>query len=201
MFESNSKIPKFFICMQLAVAIILLITMFFSVKLVAAVYFIAILISAVFLVLDKRFGSILTNYKLTFLLFDLVNLIAVIAVIYYEYAKHTFVLNMFLVMLVVIECLMMLIDLFLIKNKNLSTNENFVVDSMKLGSMICILTYFFNVSDLYFAVIAFVFELAIFITRLVLNRDTHDLKQKEVVQENAIEKRIHSAGESEGEIE
>lgn len=201
MFESNSKFPKFFICMQLAVSLIILIGMFFSVKIVGGVYFVALIISAVFVVLDKKYGSLLTNYRLTFFLFDLVNLIAVIAIIYYEYTKHTFVLNMFLILLIVIEVLMMVIDMFLIKNKNISPNQNFVVDVLKLCSMICILTYLFNVSDLYFAIVAFVFELIIFVLRLVLNRDTTAVKSKEETHENTLAKRIHSAGESEGDIE
>lgn len=201
MFESNSKFPKFFICMQLAVSLIILIGMFFSVKIVGGVYFVALIISAVFVVLDKKYGSLLTNYRLTFFLFDLVNLIAVIAIIYYEYTKHTFVLNMFLILLIVIEVLMMVIDMFLIKNKNISSNQNFVVDVLKLCSMICILTYLFNVSDLYFAIVAFVFELIIFVLRLVLNRDTTAVKSKEETHENTLAKRIHSAGESEGDIE
>ena len=173
--------------------------MFFSIKIVGSVYFIALIISAVFVVLDKKYGSLLTNFKLTFFLFDLVNLIAVIAIVYYEYTKHTFVLNMFLVLLIVVEVLMMVVDMFLIKNKNISSNQNFVVDVLKLCSMICILTYLFNVSDLYFAIVAFAFEIIIFVLRLVLNRDTQ--KAKEETHENSLAKRIHSAGESEGDVE
>ena len=198
---ANSKFPKFFIYMQLAVSLIILVGMFFSVKIVGGVYFIALIISAVFVVLDKKYGSLLTNYRLTFFLFDLVNLIAVIAIIYYEYTKHTFVLNMFLILLIVIEVLMMVVDMFLIKNKNISPNQNFVVDVLKLCSMICILTYLFNVSDLYFAIVAFVFEIVIFVLRLVLNRDTSGQKAKEETHENPLAKRIHSAGESEGDVE
>lgn len=198
---ANSKFPKFFIYMQLAVSLIILVGMFFSVKIVGGVYFIALIISAVFVVLDKKYGSLLTNYKLTFFLFDLVNLIAVIAIVYYEYTKHTFVLNMFLTLLIVIEVLMMVVDMFLIKNKNISPNQNFIVDVLKLCSMICILTYLFNVSDLYFAIVAFVFEIVIFVLRLVLNRDTSSQKAKEEIHENSLAKRIHSAGESEGDVE
>ena len=150
MFESNFKFPKFFIYMQLALSLIIFVGMFFSIKLVAGTYFVAILITAVFLILDKKYGSILTNYKLTFLLFDIVNLIAIIAITYYEFVNHSTVLNVFLFILIAIETVSACIDIFVIKNKNVSSRENILVDVVKLSSMICILTYFFNVSDLFF---------------------------------------------------
>jgi hypothetical protein len=42
----------------------------------------------------------------------------------------------FLILVVIVECLMMLVDMFLIKNENLSNNENFLADIIKLCSMI-----------------------------------------------------------------
>ena len=201
MFENNVKFPKFFICMQIALSLIILIGMFFSVKFVACVYFVALIISAVFVMLDKKYGSILTNYKLTFFLFDLINLIGVIAILYYEYAKHTKILNVFLILVLVVECLMMIVDFVLIKNENLSNNENFLADIIKLCSMICLLTYFCNVSDLYFSIVAFVFELIAFGMRMYINRPSNITKIKEEKFEKIIVKRIRSAGENEGDVE
>ena len=205
MFESNSKFPKFFIYMQLALSLIILIGMFFNVVFVGSAYFIALILSAVFLMLDKKYGSLITNYKLTFFLFDLINLMAVIAVIYYEYTKHVMVLNIFLILFVIIQLLMMVVDIYLIKNKNVSKNENFLANMIKLCSMICILTYFFNVSDLFFAIDAFLFEIVAFGLRLYVNRDSGSKDKKEFkpeeTEESKIEKRIHSAGENEGEVE
>ena len=81
MFESTSKFPKFYLYMQLFIAITIFIGMFFSLTLVSVVYFVALLLSAVVLMLDKKYGTILTNYKLTYFLFDIINLIAVIAIV------------------------------------------------------------------------------------------------------------------------
>ena len=201
MFEFNSKIPKFFIYMQLALSLIILISMFFSVTIVSCVYFVALIISAVFVILNKKYGSHLTNYKLTFFLFELINLIAIIAIMYYEYTKHSMVLNVFLILLIVVQVLMMIIYIFLIKNKNLSTNENFLFDVIILCSMICILTYFFNVSNLFFAIDAFIFEVVALAIKIYINRDSNVKKQKVDSAEQILEERIHSAGENEGEIE
>lgn len=96
---------------------------------------------------------------------------------------------------------MMMVDIFLIKNKNLSTNENFLVDVIKLCSMICILTYFFNVSNLFFAIDSFIFEIVAFAIKIYINRDNDSKKQKVDSAEQKLEERIHSAGENEGEIE
>ena len=54
------------------------------------------LVCGVIFILDRKYGSILTNYKVTYLLFEVVNLVAVITVIVYEYTKHTEILNLFL---------------------------------------------------------------------------------------------------------
>ena len=158
MFESNSKFPKIFVYMMSILALMMFIGMFFGVVFVGSPYFIALLICAILLILDRKYGSILTNYKLVYLLFEIVNLIAVISVVYYEYSKHTEILNTFLILLIVIETLMALIDIFLLKNKKLTRTMNVVIDFIKLCSMICIITYFFGVSKLYFAIFAFVFE-------------------------------------------
>ena len=201
MFEKNSKFPKFFIYMQLALSLTVLVGMFFSVKLVGAAYFIAIILSAVFLMLDKKYGSALTSYKSTFFLFDLTNLIAIIAIVYYEYKNHSMVLNTFLVILMIIQIFSMLIDVYIVKNKDILDKETVIVDVLKLGSMICILTYFFNVSDLFFAIDAFVFEMVGFVYKIYLSRDKKEkIKENESNQKN-IEERIHSAGKNEGEIE
>lgn len=201
MFEKNSKFPKFFIYMQLALSLTVLVGMFFSVKLVGAAYFIAIILSAVFLMLDKKYGSALTSYKSTFFLFDLTNLIAIIAIVYYEYKNHSMVLNTFLVILMIIQIFSMLIDVYIVKNKDILDKETVIVDVLKLGSMICILTYFFNVSDLFFAIDAFVFEMVGFVYKIYLSRDKKEKIKENESKEKNIEERIHSAGKNEGEIE
>lgn len=193
MFDTTSKFPKIFVYMLASLAVIIFIGMFFSLKFVSAMYFLALLISAVVLILDRKYGTILTNYKLTFFLFDLINLIAVIAITYYESSKHTVVLNIFLISLIVIETLLMVLDIFFIHNKNLTKPENLLVDSVKLGSMICILTYFFGVSTLFYAVDALAFEIANFILKIYVNRNQNKAPAKEKEpEENKIVKLIRT---------
>ncbi len=205
MFESNSKFPKIFVYMMSLLAVIMFIGMFFGVVFVGSPYFIAVLICAVILILDRRYGSILTNYKLTYLLFEIVNLIAVISVVYYEYSKHTEMLNIFLILLIVIEVVMAIIDIFLLKNKNLTKIKNVIIDFIKLCSMICIMTYFFNVSKLYFAIFAFVFEsmnLAVKISTYFENLGKKQKTEPETENQEKTEKIediIHSNSEGDGE--
>lgn len=188
MFESNSKFPKFYVYMMLLSAILAFVGMFFSVKIVSAIYFIAIILSLVLYILDKKYGTLLTNYKLTYMLFELVNLIAVISIVYYEFANHSEVLNLFLILLICLEVLMLIIDIFVIKNRNLTKRENLVIDFFKLCSMVCILTYFFNVSKLYFSIFAFVFEAIVLVFKVYCN-----LEDKPQVEEKAEEEIIEDA--------
>lgn len=192
MFESNSKFPKIFVYMMSLLAIFIFIGMFFGVVFVGTPYFISLLICAIILLLDKKYGSILTNYKLTYLLFEVINLIAVVSVVYHEYSKHSETLNLFLFLLIAVEILMIVIDIFLLKNKNLNKMKNLLIDFLKLCSMICIITYFFGVSKLYFAIFAFVFEsmnIAVKVTTYFDNRK----QPEETKQDENIEDIIHSS--------
>ena len=201
MFESNSKLPKIFVYMMSLLAFLMLVGLFFGVGYVSMPYFVALIICVLLLILDKKSNSNLTNYKLTYLLFEIVNLIAVISVIYYEYKKHTQILNLFLVMLVVELVLMCFIDVFVLKNKNLTKKANLAIDFLKLCSMICILTYFFGVSDVYFVIFAFAFELANMVTKVWTHFKNRN-KQPQVVEEKteSLEDIIHSDdGEGDGE--
>lgn len=192
MFESNSKFPKIFVYMMCVLALTMFVGMFFGVVFVGSPYFIAMLVCAIILLLDKRYGSILTNYKLTYLLFEIVNLMAVISVVYYEYSKHTEILNTFLILLIVVEVLMAIIDILVLKNKNLNKTRNLIIDFIKLCSMICIITYFFGVSKLYFAIFAFVFEAMNLSVKVVTFFDCpKNVKDKtEIVQEKEIDEKI-----------
>lgn len=199
MFESNSKLPKIFVYMLTSVAVFMLAGLFFGVKFVGMPYFISMIICVILLVLDKKSNSNVTNYKLTYLLLGLINFIAVSSIIYYEYSKHTEHLNLFLILLVDAEVLMAIIDVFILKNKNLTKRFNLVIDVARLCSMICIMTYFFGISDLYFAIFAFVFEIA----NISIKVSTHFIsRKKEDVKEENVEKLediIHSSDEENGE--
>lgn len=200
MFESTSKFPKIFVYMMALLACFMFVGMFFGVVFVGSSYLIAILICAIILVLDKKYGSILTNYKLTYFLFEIINLIAVISALYYEFSKHSETLNLFLVLLIIIEILMAFIDLLLLKNKFLNKSQNLMIDFFKLCSMICIITYFFGVSKLYFAIFAFVFEamnVAVKLVNFFENRNKKVELKKDI--ENNLEDIIHSSDEGDGE--
>ena len=191
MFETNSKFPKFFVLMMLLSAIIAFVGMFFSIKIVSAVYFIVIILSLVLYMLDRKYGPLLTNYKQTFSLFELVNLIAIISIIYYEFSNHAQILNVFLMLLVIVEVILLLVDLFVIKNKNITKRENLIIDLITLCSMISLMTYFFNVSELYFAIFAFVFESINLVVKIWFNHGGKEVVH-ETKQEEAIEDVIHS---------
>ncbi|MBR2390968.1 MAG: hypothetical protein IKB06_00560 [Clostridia bacterium] len=198
--EKNFRFPQFFNYLLVTLSVIIFAGMFFSVKIVGGVYFIAILLSVVFAILDKKYGKFLSNYKVTFFLFDLINLISVIAILYYEYSRHEMILNVFLILLIVIEVLMMIIDFFLIKNKNLSKNESFIVNVVKIASMICILTYFYKVSILFFAIDALFFEVASLVLKIYVNKAEKNEEINEPV-EPKVEDIIQSAGKDEGDVE
>lgn len=206
MFENNSKVPRFFVYMLLILALIMFVCMFFSVAAVSNIYFVSLIICVVLLIMDKHYGTLLTNYKLTFFLFDIINMVAVIAIIYYEFTKHSMILNIFLVTLVIIELFLLVLDVVFVKNKNITKNECSLVGAVKIGSMICILTYFFNVSELWYAIDAMLFEIANIVLKIYFNSNKFEkLSEKKMSadekQVESVENRIRSAGENEGEVD
>lgn len=201
MAEKNVKFPKFLIYLLIIPAVAMTICMFINAQAVGVIYFIALLISVVFFVIDKYYGTYLTNYRQTFMLSELINLVAVIAIIYHEFASQTLILNIFLSLLVFVECAMLVIDAFFIKNKNITKYECVLVDLFKIGSMICILTYFYKVSTFWYSIIALVFELVNLGFKIFFavhkQKETGEIK----TPSEELEDRIHSAGEDEGETE
>lgn len=200
---NKSKFSNFFVCLLIPMALIMFVGMFFSVKLVGNTYFVALILAVVFLLLNKKYGKFITNHKLAFVLFEIINLIAIIAIIYYEFAKFTIILNFFLVMLLIAEVLLFLLDIFYIKNEKINSQENLYISIVKVGSFICILTYFFKVSSLFFAIDALIFELANIALKILFKKfDIPEFdNQKEEKEVSNIEKIIDSAAENEGEIE
>lgn len=202
---SKSKFSNFFLCLLIPMAIIMFVGMFFSAKIVGDAYFVALILACVYLILNKKYGKVVSNHKLAFILFELINLIAVIAIIYYEFAKFTHVLNVFLILLIAAELILLVIDIFYIKNEKINAQENIFISIAKLGSFICILTYFFKVSILFFAIDALIFDVANIILKILFTK--YDIPNFSLVKESEekeisnIEKIIDSAAENEGEIE
>ena len=201
MLKTHSKYPKFIIYMLMALALMNFASIFINFYIASATFFISIIVVVVFLVLDKKYGSDLSNYKLTFFLLDLICIIALSTVLVYEYNTAPMILNGFVILLIGTLVLSLVIDWFLIKNQRFTNNENTLVNTVKLCSMICILTYFFNVSDLFFAIDSLIFEVASFVLKIYLNLDDTKKKDVEVEKEPSLEERIFSAGENEGDMD
>ena len=200
---NKSKFSNFFVCLLIPMALIMFVGMFFSVKIVGNTYFVALILAVVFLILNKKYGKFITNHKLAFILFEMINLIAIIAVIYYEFSKFTIVLNFFLVLLFIAEVLLLILDIFYVKNDKINSQENLFISVVKVGSFICIATYFFKVSSLFFAIEALIFELANIVLKVLFKKfDMPEFEKQNTEKEvSNIEKIIDSAAENEGEIE
>lgn len=168
MFERNSKFPRFFILMLIPIAILMLVGMFFNAKIVASAYFVALLIAFVFVMLDRHYGENLTNYKLAFFVFDFINLIAAIVVIYYEFSKHSVLLNVLLLSLISLFLILIVTDCVLVKNKDFSKRHSVLISLVNMGTMICILTYFYNVSELFFVIDALIFAIVSIVIKVML---------------------------------
>jgi len=152
--NTKTQFPKFFFYLLIAMALAIFVGIFFSVKFVGATYFVVIIICFVYYLLDKKYGKKLSNYKQTFFMFDLINLVAMVGVLYYEFTYHTTLINALLIALITIEFVQTILDLTFIKNTNFTTKETVFIDGIKLGAMICFLTYFYKVSTFWYAVIA-----------------------------------------------
>ena len=89
--------------------------------------------------------------------------------------------------------MMCYVDIFVLKNKYLSKTENLIIDFVKLCSMVCLITYFFHVSKLYFAIFAFVFEVVNVAVKVLSYFENKSKANIIVVQEEKIEDIIHSS--------
>ena len=198
MFDKNSRFPRFIILMLLPITVIMLIGMFFDVKFVASAYFIALLVSVVFLMLDRKYGENVANYKLAFFLLDIINIIATGVVIYYEFTKYSKLLSGLLVALMAVLLFLIFIDAILLKNKDISKKYSVWVLLLNLCVMICILTYFCNVSDLFFVIDALIFEVAIILIKSLIIFKKH---QKVKENENEFDLVSIIRAEEEGDFE
>ncbi len=155
----QSKFPRFFACMFAALMLAMFISCFFSLLSVANIYFCMLLVVIVFIVLDKKYGFFIANYKIIFTMFDLSNLMAVVAVLIYEYMSHSVTLNIFLFIMMGIMIVMLLIDILFLKNHLLAKKECLLIDFIQICLMICMLTYFYGVSSYWYSVVAVIFEI------------------------------------------
>ncbi|MBQ8452010.1 MAG: hypothetical protein IJ538_04485 [Clostridia bacterium] len=167
--ENQNKFTLIFTFMFVPIAIAMLIGIFFSPLVVANVYFVAAILCVVLVLMNIRASGFKTNYKLTFFFIDLTTAVAVAAIIYYEYSVHTNLLNILLMCLGAIELALICIDLFVIKSRNFTNIESEIINIFKLGTMICILTYFYSVSSLWFAVDAIIFEVCQIFLKIYFN--------------------------------
>lgn len=200
MANKEHKFPRFFIYLLIMPALVMFIGLFFDMNIVGVAYFVALIISFVFMIIDKHYSETLTNYKIAFSFLDSINLVAVIAILTHEYNKHTLILNCFLFALLAVEVILVLIDAIFVKNESVSKYGSVLIDLVKLGSMICILTYFYKVSTLWYSIIALVFELINVIFKIYFSRYHKQIFRKKTKNEE-LEDRIHSAGDDEGETE
>lgn len=209
--KTGKEFPKFFLYLYVVLALCILIGTFFSVKIVSAVYFITFIITVVYYVLNIKYGKKLSNYKQSLVMFNIINLAAVFSIIYYEASKHSNLIITFLSLLIVIELLSFIFDVFFVKSENFNLSEIIIIYCMILGIMICVLTYLFDVSDLWYVIIAFVLELAVFILRLgfTYKNMAHSKQKQEIskeelqhIEEEKIEEIIQKPDDnSEGDIQ
>lgn len=189
MSENNSKFPKFFIYMFSALLIVMLICTMFSASAVGTVYFVMLLLVIVFILLDKKYGFFITNYRPIFIMFDLSTFIGSLAVVCYEYVNHTLTLNILLIILISLSGLLVLYDALALKNKNKYLNkfECLAIDFLQICSMICMLTYFYRVSTFWYLVFALAAAVANMALKIYFTIKLKRQKPEKVeVKENSI---------------
>ncbi len=69
--NKTSNFHRFFVLLLLVPAITMIVGSFFDIQIVGNAYFVALLILISFFIIDKHYGTILTNYRITFFLTDL----------------------------------------------------------------------------------------------------------------------------------
>ncbi len=205
MAENSSKFPKFFIYMFSALICVMIICAFFSLTAVGSVYFVMMLLVVVFIILDKHYGFFITNYKPIFIMFDLGSFVSLVTVMCYEYKLHSLTLNIFLWMILAVRLSLIVVDCVFIKNKFITKKECLLIDFIQICSMICVLTYFYQVSTFWYSVVAFALALLnivvkIYVAIKIKNRTLVPPPAEEIIEKNETIDKLNMNKE-EGDIE
>lgn len=200
--KNKPVLERLFIFLLTIPVIAMIVGMFFNLTVVGTSFFLAAIISAVITIIDRLGDGLNSNSKLIFIVCDVLILIALLAICYFESFRRWNVVDILLTIFAILEVTILLVDIFYIKNGKISKHGLTIVDLLKFGTIVCILAYFFKVSSLWFAIDALVFESSSLVLKIVLS---HFSKQKaarvEKSEEENIESRIHSAGEDEKDPE
>ena len=201
MFENNTKFPKFFIYMYFSLIVLMFISMIFGATIVGIVYFCALLLTLVFLGMDRSSAEPLANYKALFILLDIINLVAIIAILIFEWFVHSIVLNILLFVFAGVEVFMITHQGLNMKARTTSKVESVFVGILKIGSMICMLTYFYGVSSLFFAIDAMIFEIANLGIKICFNKIDIKEKSDKITEEDKIESMIQKPEDDGGDLD
>lgn len=204
--KNMSMCEKLFLYLLLVPALVMFVGMFFSNVIVSAAYFMAIVVGFVIFILDRHDSGLRSNSKLVFIMSDVINFVAVVTIIYYEHLNSWQATDILLFVFAALTFILVLVDALYVKNDKIPIKGVVFIDLLTVGTMICILCYYFKVSSLWFAIDAIVFESVVLVLKLVLNRFARVKKESVVTledtsEEQKIEELIHSAGENEKEQE
>lgn len=208
MIEKEPKFPMFFIFMLMALSILMMVGVFFNSAFVGVLFFIGLLLVIVFTILDKKYGMRLACHDDYYLFVDIVCAIAVASIIYYEEANQSNILKIFLGILFGSILLLIILDVFFCRDKYFVKKECLFIDIAQICSMICILAYFYGVSEFWFAVVALCICVTNFVVRVVItlkqkkNLEKIDEKNSSIENDGktSIEEIIHSNTEQ-GDME
>ncbi len=202
MFEQNSKFPRFFIFILLALAIIIFIDSFISLNFTGCTFLFALIVSAVVFMMDKHFKFHLTNYKALFFLFDLISLIGTTTVLVYSYELYSDWLSGLMISLCVILFANILVDILFFKNKKASKRECLLVNFLKLLSMLSVIVYFFGVAVIWFVILTNLIEILSLLLKLLMPKFASNLiENSQEEPQSELEKLITETTDDDGEVE
>lgn len=199
--KNMSMLERLYLYLLMVPALVMFFGMFFNMIIVGTAYFMALVVGVVILIMDRHESGLKSNNKLVYLTNDSINLVAVITIMYYEFLRDWGALDILLIVLAALSLVQIVIDAVCIKNGRISKQGLAIIDIFNVGIMICILTYFFKVSSLWFAIDAICFLVAMLVLKLVLNHYYKKTLERPRTEEQVVEDIIHSAGENEKDTE
>jgi len=202
MVKNNSKFPNIFILMLSILSVSMLISMFFGETVVEVLYFVGIIILVVFSILDRKYGMALTNHKLVYLLFDVVNFLAVSTILYYENSNLSLDFNLALIGLIVLNLILILLDSFVMNDKFLVNEECKIINSALICTMIGVFTFFYKPSNLWFIIVSIAFAVINLVLKLVFTFNQRKMQEEAIDNKNSddvkkVEDIIYSNNEGE----
>ena len=159
MTDKKIELPMIFEYLLTATIFAMFVSVFFDISFCAIIVFFMLLVALCFTVLDRKYGEILCDHKITYFLLNINILLALISLIGFNYNEYSLTMNLLVIINIVAVVVLVILDM-------LFTSDNFfdkfwcnIINIIKVCLFACILAYYYGVTSTIYIFLTVVFEL------------------------------------------